>query len=434
MRFTRRWLYVFPVVVVGLMCGERLINGFAPPPCPQRAVAPPEDFPPRPWLARAGQVSALPAFARKENMTCSVCHIAQPYLNATGRLYKESGYRFARTTAESEARPGEKKIQPQLILEERFPWALGVEGTPWMMSSAADEPVFRPFQNLSLYSAGTLGPNSSYFVQFKLADEGGGTFEVDPIGYVGWYGSPKANLVVGHGGMFRLDPYNTLAGHTLTGGHEHSPSGKFITFFGRASKFYYSAGFNTGGDGIPANAATMSARVAYDLTPSLSLGLFGQGGRMGDEAGHDDMSSDDSSADDHAKIRMDNEGHDEGDEMSGTFRRAGLDANYSAGGMNALLKVEMRQSQGDEETRTDLAADVQLFYTLSHGGRPHFMPLVEFKYARDEGEEPTLLGVVNLSSYVINNVRIGLEGSYDLLVHEDAEPGYTAMAFTQLYW
>ena len=42
---------------------------------------------------------AIPAFARKTNMACSVCHTAWPSLNAFGRQYKEHGYRIGHLEA-----------------------------------------------------------------------------------------------------------------------------------------------------------------------------------------------------------------------------------------------------------------------------------------------------------------------------------------------
>lgn len=50
------------------------------------------------WGATA---QATPSFARKHELNSSACHTAYPQLNATGRNFKESGYRFL--TAEEAA-------------------------------------------------------------------------------------------------------------------------------------------------------------------------------------------------------------------------------------------------------------------------------------------------------------------------------------------
>ena len=43
-----------------------------------------------------GAAEAIPAFARKEQAPCNVCHTTWPMLTATGRQYKENGYTFVR--------------------------------------------------------------------------------------------------------------------------------------------------------------------------------------------------------------------------------------------------------------------------------------------------------------------------------------------------
>ena len=43
-----------------------------------------------------GAAEAIPAFARKEQAPCNVCHTTWPMLSVAGRQYKENGYAFTR--------------------------------------------------------------------------------------------------------------------------------------------------------------------------------------------------------------------------------------------------------------------------------------------------------------------------------------------------
>jgi len=424
------WLRLLPIVALGLFLGGLAVDQLAPAPCPERSQTTAKDFPAQSWMARAGKASALPTFARKYNMACSVCHTAQPYLNATGRLFKESGYRFVRTNKGDSAGPGEKKLLPQLLIEGELPLALGIEGTPLMVNEDLDGPAFRPFQNVSLYSAGTVGPNTSYFVQLKAADEGPGTFEMSTVAYVGWYGSKYLNVVAGQGEPFRLDPYNTLAGHTLTSGHSHPDAAKFVSLYGRASKLYYLSTFSTGGDGLISNTVLGSGRVAYDATSALSLGAYGQLGRQGTEGVEEAITTD--PGDVTARVSVMNEGH--GEQITGPLVSGGIDVNLIAGGINGLLKVQYQRIDGEDETDEDITGDLQLFYTMMKNGRPLLVPLVQVKYEQPVGDAPSISATANLSSYVLANVRLGIEGTYDVLVQGDAEQGYQAMTFAAIYW
>lgn len=49
------------------------------------------------WAIDTGVVEAVPAFARKYDMTCNVCHTRQPRLNAFGQRFAENGYQLPGT-------------------------------------------------------------------------------------------------------------------------------------------------------------------------------------------------------------------------------------------------------------------------------------------------------------------------------------------------
>ncbi len=49
------------------------------------------------WAVDTGVVEAVPAFARKYDMTCNVCHTRQPRLNTFGQRFIENGYQLPGT-------------------------------------------------------------------------------------------------------------------------------------------------------------------------------------------------------------------------------------------------------------------------------------------------------------------------------------------------
>ena len=45
-------------------------------------------------LAESREASAIPAFARKYQTSCSTCHLAYPTLNSFGKAFRAHGYRM----------------------------------------------------------------------------------------------------------------------------------------------------------------------------------------------------------------------------------------------------------------------------------------------------------------------------------------------------
>jgi len=50
------------------------------------------------WVAGISDADAVPAFARKYDMTCNVCHTRQPRLNPFGQRFLENGYQLPGTS------------------------------------------------------------------------------------------------------------------------------------------------------------------------------------------------------------------------------------------------------------------------------------------------------------------------------------------------
>lgn len=106
--------------------------------------------------------SAVPTFARKHNMPCSVCHAAFPKLNDFGKLFRENGYRM----------PGDKGTY---IFNEGVPLSAGInvawEGESEEIGGTKDSRNSIDFEEARLFAGGTLAPMISYYTDLKLFEK-----------------------------------------------------------------------------------------------------------------------------------------------------------------------------------------------------------------------------------------------------------------------
>ncbi len=114
------------------------------------------------WLSTINEASAIPTFARKHNLPCSVCHVAFPKLNAFGSQFRENGYRM----------PGDKG---SYIYQEAVPLSAAIN-IAWESESvdkggAKDSRNSVDFEEARLFAGGTLAPNVSYYTDLKLFEK-----------------------------------------------------------------------------------------------------------------------------------------------------------------------------------------------------------------------------------------------------------------------
>src|SRR3989304_3781852 len=79
-------------------------------------------------LGSSQQASAIPAFARKYQTSCSTCHIAYPVLNSFGKAFKAAGYRipagdegFTKDEPVSLGAPAWKQVWPDSLWPSDIP-------------------------------------------------------------------------------------------------------------------------------------------------------------------------------------------------------------------------------------------------------------------------------------------------------------------------
>lgn len=138
----------------------------------------------------ADRASAIPAFARRYETSCTTCHIVPPKLNAFGIAFKNNGYRmpgedekFIKQPDVPMGAPGWKKMWPKKdvwpgAIQDRVPLSGAIE---FVVDVAPKDPVKVDFalpEEFELLSGGTLGSRFSFFgdLAFEFAD---GATEVD---------------------------------------------------------------------------------------------------------------------------------------------------------------------------------------------------------------------------------------------------------------
>ncbi len=136
------------------------------------------------------RASAIPAFARRYQTSCTTCHVLPPKLNAFGVAFKNNGYRipgddekFIKQPDVELGAPGWKKVWPKGgvwpgAIADRMPISGAIE---LVTDVAPKEPVKVDFafpEEIELLMGGTLGSRFSFFGDLAFEFSGGAT-EVD---------------------------------------------------------------------------------------------------------------------------------------------------------------------------------------------------------------------------------------------------------------
>ena len=112
---------------------------------------------------------AVPAFARKYNMSCTTCHAPFPKLKAYGDEFAGNGFVLADQDA---PRYTVKTGDSKLDLIRDLPVALRLEGFLKYQSETDKNVDFTAPYNLKLISGGSLTDNFAYYFYFFLSERG----------------------------------------------------------------------------------------------------------------------------------------------------------------------------------------------------------------------------------------------------------------------
>ena len=232
--------------------------------------------------------SAIPAFARKTNMKCSTCHTAWPSLNAFGRQYKEHGYRLGHLEAPN------KIIAKDLKWDEKIPISVMLVARPYDKKGSGKSKN-RALHEVELMIAGPMSEKISGFIEIEAEDEvtNGIGFDTGiPSAALTYSFDEAAHIQFSWGSITWFDPYNSFSNHLrmtrgasavidqsfggADNGGKLKTSRQNFAIYGRPiENLFY--GLSLSGDaddseGVEGN--TLTARIAYDIMPSLTVGAL----------------------------------------------------------------------------------------------------------------------------------------------------------------
>jgi hypothetical protein len=333
--------------------------------------------------------NAIPAFARKYDMDCSNCHLAFPQLNATGRRFKEAGYRFQ--AEEEEA----KTVSDFLQLDEHVPLSAILVGRPYDKQSGGQSSI-RAIHEVELIAGGIIGRQWSGWFELEAEDET--DFDPEVGNAIATYTHNEAlNFQLAWAPVFWSDPYGLLGDHfRMTRGHVGAIDTSFggadgggrlrdnrqsVGVYGRlAEKFFYSANVSgVAGDSEGENPGNFSGRLAVDVLENVMVGGFGFTGEDG------------STNLDFTRFGIDFQADVEDFRIQGIFVAASDD---TPGG-------------GDDDNN---AYTVQAMYVNADGDRPRFVPVVRWDHREiNDGSDDFDDLIVNFTYYIRQNIKVYAE-------------------------
>lgn len=125
-------------------------------------------------LFPAGDANAIPAFARKYNASCTLCHAPVPRLKAFGEEFAARGFRMVEPGEPAEGADPPRGTTPTgdplLQLPERVPLAVRLDGhVAWRDEGDADTDFETPYV-AKLLTGGPLSPKIAYYAYFILEE------------------------------------------------------------------------------------------------------------------------------------------------------------------------------------------------------------------------------------------------------------------------
>ena len=351
--------------------------------------------------------SAIPAFARKTNMACSSCHTAWPVLNAFGRQYKEHGYRLGHLEAPT------KTISKDLRWDENLPVSVILVSRPYDKKDSGKQKI-RALHEVELMVAGPMGEKYSAFFEIEAEDEvtNGIGFDTGiPVAVLSYNHNEAMNLQFSYAGNTVFDPYNSYSNsRRMTRGKNSVIDQKFggadnggklassrqnISLYGRPTpSFFYGVGISgDAGDPEGVEGNTITARIAFDISPSLTIGALAVNGTC-DGRGV-------------ATPPAVNEC-----EVSRDYSRVGIDLQSEISGLmiNAVALTAKDDNGAATSTTENNAFYVQALYSFKEGARTTWAPLLRFdSYEKNDGAEKVNEITFGINYYLTENVRSMLE-------------------------
>lgn len=359
---------------------------------------------------------AVPAFARKYGVSCSLCHLAFPVLNDVGRKFKENGYVLDRESEDKDAG----------LIPKQFPWAAVVRAEPFGKAKGS-KPEIQPIQDIGLFFAdGNVAKDFSYWAEMHMTNDNGPftmSFERARIGY---HPSKYFNVLGGFGSILEgADPYETLASpeHEIADNNvtmllDHQESGddmdqQYIAVAGRAGthglgSVHYFAGVGGGykatdaagvmptgqtDAGLGQGPMNYNLRAVYDTEKGVTLGGYYR-------TGHVNWDSTEPGAD-----------------FLGNVHEYAVDSLVEFGPLASRMAfIDQRfstEAQPSVNTANRLGAYDEMFFSIKKDNAPWIVPMVRYEWlgTRTPGEDQAYKDyvVAGLSYFPRENVRLMAE-------------------------
>jgi len=344
--------------------------------------------------------NAIPAFARKNSISCSVCHSAWPALNKVGRDYKENGYRFAPLQVPN------IKVTDHLKWDESLPVSVVLVARPYDKKDSGELKI-RALHEAEIMIGGPMGENMSGFFEMEAEDEDTNARGLEvgiPLAQLTYNQSAVFNLQFSYGDVMYFDPYNTYTdsrrltrGHLTTlGGFGGADNGgnlrsahQNITAFGRpVNNIFYGFSFGgSGGDAEGEEPGTVMARIAFDISSDIMVGLLSVSGTCAAGATNCTVDRD--------------------------FSRTAVDVQATVAKTLTISAVVMSATDDNAtaiaEEKND-AMYVQVLYVNHDNARSNWAPLIRYdSYDKNDGAETISELTLGMNYYFSDNVRGMLE-------------------------
>ena len=145
----------------------------------------------------ASPAAAIPAFARKYNVSCLMCHAPMPRLNTFGERFAENGFEFLPGEAPRDTiQTGDR----QLRLQRELPLAVRIDAYLRSLSRPAESEATTDLQTPSVVkvlSGGQVADKISYYMYFLLSERGEVAGLEDAYVQFTDVGSSGVSLIVG---------------------------------------------------------------------------------------------------------------------------------------------------------------------------------------------------------------------------------------------
>src|SRR5690606_37503314 len=123
-------------------------------------------------LTSVAPAAAIPAFARRYRVTCSLCHAPAPRLTEFGEAFAGNGFQMTPGEAPTDTIDTGDSL---LVLAERLPLAVRLDLFAQLFTGSADRDARSDFQTpfgIKLLSGMPIANNISYYLYFFMSERG----------------------------------------------------------------------------------------------------------------------------------------------------------------------------------------------------------------------------------------------------------------------